>query len=1037
MAGIGFELRRLLKEEGLIQNTKGYAFSTILTVGPMLLSILLVFTMKAIMRYGDAAYAEVELFIVTMTYIFIFSIILTSGISIILTRYLADQLFEKKYENLLDSFYGAVLIVIPIGALIGIVFLMNAEDSFVYKFTAYLLFLQMLLIWIQNIFLSALKDYFRIFRHFAYGLVTALLTGWLLVFSNMFPPLEAVMIGNAVGFSVILFLTMTHFIHFFSRNDEKHYFAFLANGKWYSLLFFSGIFVYAGIYLQNFVYWTREDALVVANVFRLYPYYDVPVFYAYFSVVPTLVLFVITVETSFYEKFRLYYRGVTMGASYKRLHKAKKDMQQSLLSGLSFLAEVQIMFSALAVAIGLFVFPKMGFTMEQLDVYIILVLGFYFFILMFVMLHALMYFDDVKGVFWLSLLYVVTITVFTQMTMLNSLDGLGMFVASFVTLAAVFARVLYVLKNISYYTFSSRSSGERKLHKKKKNPSLKWKAIGAKLSILALVILSGCTPAKQAETFESASPNAAKEDASIVSSSLKEDKRLYERDVDDSVKALYITIWPDEHPDKSSVDWYGLNRLIDRYSTASLSITMAEGEEGGGGPRSGMFGAGDDEPNAKIRLRGNSARGDSQKSYKIKLFDKAGVWNDQRVLNLNKHIGDFSRIRNKLSFDVMEDVDDLTSLRTQFVHLYVNDKTAKTQTETYEDYGLYTHIEQPNKQFLKSHLLDPNGYLYKVTFFEFLQYPDQLKLIDDPTYDEQAFESILEVKGRKDHEKLLKMLEDVNNTHIPIEEVMEKHFDVDNFLTWTAVNILMDNMDTDANNFYLYSPLNSEKWYLLPWDYDGAWELQRREKVIRPYQAGISNYWGSVLHRRYFQTQTHVDQLTAKLEELQQTINSEQITKRVHTYKKKVEPFVMSNPDMQFLPGESKLYSTELKQLASVPENSMKRYFEDLEKPKPFYMDPPVIEKDDISFQWQLSFDLQKDDLFYDVEVAKDPLFTEVIHTEKGLVSNRFEMKRPADGFYYWRVLARDAKGNTQTSFDLYMDEEENFYYGALQLEVN
>jgi hypothetical protein len=332
--------------------------------------------------------------------------------------------------------------------------------------------------------------------------------------------------------------------------------------------------------------------------------------------------------------------------------------------------------------------------------------------------------------------------------------------------------------------------------------------------------------------------------------------------------------------------------------------------------------------------------------------------------------------------------------------------------------------------------LDPNGYLYKVTFFEFGLYPDEIKVIEDPEYDKVKFESILEVKGREDHEKLIAMLDDVNNTTIPINEVMEKHFDLDNFLMWTATNILMDNMDTDANNFYLYSPLNSEKWYILPWDYDGGWELQRKMNEIRPHQAGISNFWGSVLHNRYFQTEKHVDQLTAKLEDLQKIINAEEITRLVNSYKPETEPFIIRNPDIRFLPEKAGTYSAELDQLAEVPERAMERYYDDLEKPKPFYMGNPEIGESEITFNWDASFDLQKNELTYDVEVSEDPLFSKVIHTESGLATNTFTMKRPPDGFYYWRVTVTDEEGNVQNAFDAYIDEEDTYYYGALRMEV-
>src|SRR5690606_20240178 len=158
----------------------------------------------------------------------------------------------------------------------------------------------------------------------------------------------------------------------------------------------------------------------------------------------------------------------------------------------------------------------------------------------------------------------------------------------------------------------------------------------------------------------------------------------------------------------------------------------------------------------------------------------------------------------------------------------------------------------------------------------------------------------------------------------PIEQTVEKYFDLDNFLTWTAMNILMDNMDTDANNFFLYSPLNINKWYFLPWDYDGGWELQRNMDFIRPYQQGLSNYWGVVLHNRFFRNQENVDLLTEKMELLyEQYINKEIVTKQINHYIDLVQPFVQRMPDIQYLPHPLAEYDADIERILNTPKRSL------------------------------------------------------------------------------------------------------------------
>ncbi|MDX1700706.1 MAG: CotH kinase family protein, partial [Melioribacteraceae bacterium] len=303
-------------------------------------------------------------------------------------------------------------------------------------------------------------------------------------------------------------------------------------------------------------------------------------------------------------------------------------------------------------------------------------------------------------------------------------------------------------------------------------------------------------------------------------------------------------------------------------------------------------------------------------------------------------------------------------------------------------------------------------------------------------YNKKNFETILEIKGREEHDKLLAMLDDLNNFQIPIDAIIEKYFDLDNFLTWTAINILMDNMDTDANNFYLYSPLNSEKWYLLPWDYDGGWELQRESFNIRTYQSGISNFWGSVLHNRYFRSEQHVQQLIEKIEEISKYINKETVTTQVGQYQEIVEPFLLREPDNKYLPGLNSDFKNELDQIVQTPNRSLERFFEDLEKPKPFYMWDVVYDSKNIKFKWDVSFDLQGDDLFYQVSISKDPAFQQIVFSKNDILENQLIIPMLNSGTYYWKVVVKDSEGHEQTSFDAYSDVDGFNYYGVREFEV-
>lgn len=515
-----------------------------------------------------------------------------------------------------------------------------------------------------------------------------------------------------------------------------------------------------------------------------------------------------------------------------------------------------------------------------------------------------------------------------------------------------------------------------------------------------------------------------------------EDPRLYEFEKKDSVVTFYITIGKENEASFYELNnWYSIHNS--ETTSPKLDIMIQEGTAKG--IKEGLFGFDETEMNASIQLRGKSTRVAAQKSFKIKLYDSAGLWRGQKTLNLNKHPYDATRVRNKLSFDYFTKIPGLTSMRTQFVHLYVKDLTKKDSNGKFEDYGLYTQIEQANERFLAAHGLDSNGNLYKATNFEFFRYHDQLKLETDSLFNKDEFEMVLESKGSNDHRKLLTMLDDVNNQKLNINEVVERHFDKENYLTWIATNILMGNSDVTTQNFYLYCPSNSEKWYFLPWDYDGAWRSSptaEKHSELADWQDGLSNYWGSVLHKRFFKDPKNVEVLTKKIEELTAIINPETTKKLLDQYYQTVSQFVKKSPDKDYLDVEIADFDDVYYGIVNESLFNKEVYYKNLEKPMPFFLDDYKNEKNQHVFTWDPSYDIQGDDLFYTLQISTDPAFSHIVHEKKDMIETQYAYQL-SKGTYYWRVVAKDAKNNVQTAFDLYEDEDGSKYFGVKKMIVN
>lgn len=529
-------------------------------------------------------------------------------------------------------------------------------------------------------------------------------------------------------------------------------------------------------------------------------------------------------------------------------------------------------------------------------------------------------------------------------------------------------------------------------------------------------------------------------EVATLDSTFKEDKRVYDKHDGNKLEHVYVTIFDQRTVPENDLTLYDLNESYKQYSNLESGPKLyVHFETGDAKGPDGIQLFDEQEVNATIELRGRSSRLAPQKSYKIRLQDNAGLWYGQSVLNLNKHPGDPTRVRNHLAFSYFEKLDHLSSLRTNFVQLHVRDMTNPEVADTFEDYGLYTHVEQLNEEALAARGLNPDGHLYKAENFEFFRYPDKLLPTDDPNYDKKAFESVLKINGSDNHDELLTMLDDLNDMSKPFDETFETYFDEENYLTWLGTNILFGNYDTMSSNFYLYSPLNSEKWYFLPWDFDfRAWDyndLLGINDSMPDWQKGIQRYWGSTLHRRYLRDPANVEALVNKLEKLSQTINPNTTKQMLEMYYPVVSPIVKRVPDLRYLSIEADQFEENYWKLTDTTTTYHQSFLDSLERPMPIFLNYERNQGKDI-FKWDPSYDLQNDDLTYHFELSKSPDFnTHIINSDK-MTTFSYSTSLLEAGRYYWRVIVTDAKGNTQIPFDVYKGEDRTRYWGVQQIVI-
>lgn len=518
---------------------------------------------------------------------------------------------------------------------------------------------------------------------------------------------------------------------------------------------------------------------------------------------------------------------------------------------------------------------------------------------------------------------------------------------------------------------------------------------------------------------------------------------LYENDDDTSVITMYLTVTKGTSSENTNHTWEEVNNYsvydyeamgVERYAVNGL---LQVGDENG--PIEGELGYEKYSPNAIVTIRGQSSSKARQKNYKIKLNENAGTWNDQKTINLNKHVYEGLRFRNKFVYDLLEELPGMMALQTQFVHLYVKDET-ESANASFVDYGLYTQVEQPNKSFLQRHGLDKNGHLYKINEFEFFRYEDIIKLKTDSTYDMEAFEERIEIKGDDDHSKLIRMLEELNDESNSIEEILEKWFDVDNLASWMAFHILMGNIDTQSRNTLIYSPLNVDKWYFISWDNDDS--LGRSEERINgktewTWMYGVCNYWGNILFQRALKSESYREILDEKIEEFRSILTQEKMQEMVSSYAQVVKPYVYREPDLLYARLTETQYDAVCKEITKEIEENYLLYKESLEVPMPFNIGEPEITEEGIYITWDISYDFDNENIFYTFELADNFEFEKSLVLEENIfVPGYTYTEKLKPGQYFVRVKSRNEAGKEQFAFDNYVSNDGEEIYSTRSFYV-
>lgn len=459
MAGIGFELKRIIKKDSLVSMVSGAAYSALVVVGPTVIVMFTLLFLYSALGFMEITYAKRELLSAAVLYVFIFAGIITTPVNTLFSRYVSDKIFEEKFEDILPSFYSGLLVCQLAGVVIGIPFVMRliivGKVEIVFVAFMYMLYISIITAFFSLTYLTATKDYRLIAIDFVLGMLVTI--AWGLVSHNVFhiDVIYAIISGLTIGFGVISLLLIAYIRHYFRESNDNYLECFSYFGR-LKLLFFGSLFYVLGIYSHSFIFWGSKGNLMVAESFYSNQPYDMAVCLAMFTNISCNIIFTIMSETSFHDAYQKYVEKI-IGATIKDIELAKKNMFKLLNQQIAYVVRIQAVISVIIFLLAVIFLPDYGFSGLEMRIYPGLAAAFFCIFIMYCNNIFLCYFNDNTGVFLMGVIFLIGTVAGTLFS--RTLDpqyyGLGPLFGALLGWTYSYFRIRFLERNFDYHIMCS------------------------------------------------------------------------------------------------------------------------------------------------------------------------------------------------------------------------------------------------------------------------------------------------------------------------------------------------------------------------------------------------------------------------------------------------------------------------------------------------------------------------------------------------------------------------------------------------------
>lgn len=454
MAGIGFSLRKLFDQKGFLALCRAYGYAGIICAGPMILGVVLLVGMALVAMIAGMGQHDRELMNCMLTYSLLVSLTVTSWFNMVTTRYVSDMLYEEKMDTVMPSFYGSCAIMLAVGGILYGIFLHFSGVPLAYQLVCLWFSLILIVVWMEMVYLTALKDYRGIVLAFTISLMIGFLLALILVIIGWVSIISLMLcVITAYGIMMVWYLKLL--MDYFPKSRGSRFF-FLRWFDKYASLALTGGFVNIGLFAHLVIMYFGPLKVQVEGLFYGAPAHDVPALFAFFSILITTINFVTSVEVRFYPKYRNYYSLFNDNGSIRDIEQAENEMLTVLKQELVFNGHKQLISTILFVVFGSFLLELLpvGFTDLSVGIFRFLCAGYGIYAISNSIMLILLYFEDYTGALLGTFAFAfvsVAATIWQIFHGQVNFFGLGFLAGGFTFYFIVWLRLEWYTKRLPYF----------------------------------------------------------------------------------------------------------------------------------------------------------------------------------------------------------------------------------------------------------------------------------------------------------------------------------------------------------------------------------------------------------------------------------------------------------------------------------------------------------------------------------------------------------------------------------------------------------